>query len=142
MSGSCWEALTDVRKWLGGPPKCLGVVGKPSRMFEKPTQSPGVVGRPSRMSGSCWEAFTDVRELSGGPHGCPGVVKSPSRMTGSVRESFPDVRVFGRPSRMTGSVRESFPDVQEESGAPHGCLGVVGTPFWMFRSGRETLPNS
>ena len=75
------------------------------------------------------KALPDVRELLGGLHGCPGVVKSPSRMTGSVRDSFPDVRVFGRPSQMTGSVRESFPDVQEESGAPYGCLGVVGTPF-------------
>ena len=32
MSGSGWEALPDIREWLGGPPECLGLVGRPSRM--------------------------------------------------------------------------------------------------------------
>ena len=45
--------LPDVREWLGGPPGC-----------------PGLVGRPSRMSGSDRDAIRDVRELSGGPPGC------------------------------------------------------------------------
>ena len=34
MSGSGLEILLDVREWLGGPPKCLVVLGKPSRMSE------------------------------------------------------------------------------------------------------------
>ena len=43
MSGSCWEALQDVREWSEGPPGF-----------------PGVVGRPSRMSGSGREILPDV----------------------------------------------------------------------------------
>ena len=45
MSCSGREALEDVLEWLGGPPGC-----------------PGVVGRPSRMSGSGREALPDVQE--------------------------------------------------------------------------------
>ena len=69
MSGSSREALRNVREWSvalqnvrewsGDPPGYLGVVGRPSRMF----------GRPSRMSGSCREAIPDVRKMSGGPPG-------------------------------------------------------------------------
>ena len=29
MSVSGREALEDLRDWSGGPPKCLGVVGRP-----------------------------------------------------------------------------------------------------------------
>ena len=64
MSGSGRGTLGDVRQWSLDPPRCLGVVGSPSRM-------PGVVGRPP---------------------GCPGVVGRPSRMSGSGREALPDVR--------------------------------------------------
>ena len=49
MSGSGWETLPDVREWSGGPPRC-----------------PGVVGRPSQMSGSGREILPNVREWSGG----------------------------------------------------------------------------
>ena len=49
MSGSSQEALSEVRQWSGGPPG-----------------SPGVVGRPSRMSGRVWK-------WSGGSPECPGV---------------------------------------------------------------------
>ena len=45
MSESGQEALPDVRKRLGDPPKSQGVVEKPSRMS-------GSGGRPSQMSGS------------------------------------------------------------------------------------------
>ena len=55
MSKSGWEALPDVREWLGGPPGCPGVVGRPSRLS-------GSGERPSWMSGSCWEALLKVRE--------------------------------------------------------------------------------
>ena len=43
MSGSCWEALSEVREWSGGPPRC-----------------PEVVRRLSRMFGSGRETFLDV----------------------------------------------------------------------------------
>ena len=41
------RCVPDDRKWLGGPPGCSRVVGKPSR----------VVGRPSQTSGSGQEAL-------------------------------------------------------------------------------------
>ena len=74
MSGSGREALPNVREWSGGPPRCPGVVVKPSRMS----------GRPVRMSGSGREAIpdaqetiSDIREWLVGPPGCPGVVWRP-----------------------------------------------------------------
>ena len=45
MSRGGREAFLNVRQWSGGPPRC-----------------PGVVGRPSRMSGSGWEVLPDVRQ--------------------------------------------------------------------------------
>ena len=45
MSKSGWDARLNVREWLGGPPGC-----------------PRVVGRPSWMSGSDRVAIPDVRE--------------------------------------------------------------------------------
>ena len=57
MSGSGRECILNVREWLGDPPGC-----------------PAVVGRPFRMSGSSretlqnvWSAFPDVWESLGGP---------------------------------------------------------------------------
>ena len=32
MSGSCREALTDVKEWSGSPPRCSGAFGRSSRM--------------------------------------------------------------------------------------------------------------
>ena len=29
LFGSHWETLPDVQEWLGGPPGCLGLVGRP-----------------------------------------------------------------------------------------------------------------
>ena len=52
MSGSSREALRYVQEWSKGPPFCLGVVG-----------------RPSRMSGSGRKDLPDVRKWSGGPPG-------------------------------------------------------------------------
>ena len=74
MSASVREALRDVREWSGGPfrcpgspPRCLGVVGRISRLS-------GVGGRPFRMSGRpSWISKSGqftlpyVREWSGGP---------------------------------------------------------------------------
>ena len=45
MTGSGREALGDTREWLGGPPGC-----------------PGVVGKPSGRCRSSREAFPDVRQ--------------------------------------------------------------------------------
>ena len=33
MSGSGREAIGDLLEWSGGPTKCPGEVGRPSRMF-------------------------------------------------------------------------------------------------------------
>ena len=77
MSGSGRQAVTDVREWSGGPPRCAGVVGI-----------------PSWMSGSGREAILDVREWSetlpnfqewseDNPE-CPGVVGRPFRMSRRV----------------------------------------------------------
>ena len=71
MSGSGWEALTDVRDFLPNDQERSG-------------DHPGFVGvveRPSRICGS-----------SVGLPGCPGVVRRPSQMFGSDREALPDVR--------------------------------------------------
>ena len=84
MSGCGWEVLPDVSEWLGAPPGCPGVVGRPSQMT--------VSGLEARMGG--WEALPEVREWSGGPLGSPGVVAKPSRMSGFGREDLPDVRVW------------------------------------------------
>ena len=53
-----------------------------------------------------------------------------------------------RPSWMSESGQETLPDVWDWSGdlskCPGGspeCLGVVGRPFRMSKSGRETLLN-
>ena len=122
MSGSGREALPDVQEWLGGPPKCAGVVVRPSR----------VVGRPSWMSESGWDAFLVVWEWSGGPPGCPGVVWKPSRMSGSGREALTGGQDL---SQMSGSGREALPDDREWLGGPHvwsggpsRCPGVVVRP--------------
>ena len=73
MSRSVREALSYVRKILGGPQGCWeGLYG-----------CPVVSGRPSRMSGSSRQALQDVREWSGGAPGCPGVVGRPSWLSRS-----------------------------------------------------------
>ena len=96
MSGSGREALSDVRecsdtlqcirKRLGGPPGCLGVVE-----------------RPLRMSRSGRDGLLNVRERSVGPPEWPGVIGRPYRMTGCQG-------VFGRPSRMSGSCQYALPN--------------------------------
>ena len=98
MSGSGRETLPNDRVWSGGPPG-----------------SPGMVGRPSRISGSFWEALPDVREWSGDELGCLGVIERPSWMFGS---GGTDSRMSGRgqnticmsrrPFRLSGSGRESL----------------------------------
>ena len=80
MSGSCREALPDVREllrgsldvrewsagppgdreWLGGLSVCPGVVGRPCRKS-------GSGRKASQMSGSGRKALPDVREWAGGP---------------------------------------------------------------------------
>ena len=82
MSGSGREAFPDVWEWLGGPPRCPGVVGRPYRMSGSgPDTLPGCPKGPPGCPGR-----------SGGPAGCPGVVWMPSRMSGSGREALRDVR--------------------------------------------------
>ena len=128
MTGSGRLALPEVLKWSGGTPRCLGVVGRPSRMCRR--------GR---------EALPDVQEWSGGHLGCPGVVGWPSRMSRSSRKALPDVRVWseghlgcpgvvGLPSRMSESGRDALPDIWEWLGGPSGCLAVVGKPSRMSRT--------
>ena len=85
MSGGGGEVLWNVWEWLGGPPGCPGVVGRPFRMSRR-------VGRPSRMSVSGQETLTDARVWLGGLPGCSGVFGMPSWMTGSCRVSIPKDR--------------------------------------------------
>ena len=57
MLGSVWDALpalSDVREKSAGPPGCLGVGGSPP-------ECPGVNTWPAWMSGSVWEALPDIR---------------------------------------------------------------------------------
>ena len=113
MSGSGREALPNVRECSegypgcpGGPLRCPGVVGSPSRKF----------GRPSRMSENGLETLPVVQEWSGGPPECSGVVCRPSWMSGSCREALSDVReLSGCPLGCAGG--------------PPGCLRVVGGPL-------------
>ena len=107
------EALTDVRVWSGGPPGCLGVVG-----------------RPFQMSGCCREALPVVREWSGDPTECP------------VAPSGRPV-VVSWPSQMSESGREALPDVHEWSRGYAECPGVVWRPYRMYHSrtsGRDSGP--
>ena len=101
MSGSGREAILDVREWSGGPPGCLGVVERTSRMSGscqetlsdcgRPSQM-GMVGSPSSMSESGREAFPEFRVWSGGPPVCTGVVGMFSWMCRSGREALLDDR--------------------------------------------------
>ena len=77
-----WEAILDVRQYSGGPPGCPGA--HPGCL--------GVVGRPFRIFGSGRKALPDDQEWSVGPTRCLGVVRGPSRMSVSGREALPDVR--------------------------------------------------
>ena len=139
MTRSVWKALPDVcealldfREWSGGshgssrgPIGCLGVVGRPSRKF----------GRPSRMSGSGLETLPDV------PEGWESFWMSCRcrEALSDVREALPEVR---ETPQMPRSFRKALPflsDVREWSGDPPGCPGVVGLPSQMSRSGREAL---
>ena len=73
MSGSCREAILEVRETLPNIPEWWGgYLG-----------CPGVVGRLSRMSRSSRKALPDVQEWWGGPPGCPGVVWRGSRKSRS-----------------------------------------------------------
>ena len=96
MSGSGRVALLDVREWLGCPPRCPGVVGRPFRKF----------GRPTRMSGSVQKALpalSDVREWSGDPAKRLEVVGSPPGFPGGLT----DVREWSEnpPGSLEGPLR-------------------------------------
>ena len=91
MSWRGRESLPDVREWSEGPPRC-----------------PGLVGRPSQMSGSCWKTLPDVREWSGDPLECLGVVESRPRCPGVVVSPS---QMSGRPSQMSGSGQETLLNV-------------------------------
>ena len=57
MTGSCWQAPSDVRKWSGDPQESPGVVGRPPRM-------PGSGREAPWMSANGREALPDVRKWS------------------------------------------------------------------------------
>ena len=78
MSRSGRKTHLEVQEGLGGPPRCPGVVWKPSRMSlsgGKSYQISGSGKEACRMSVSGQEALPDIREWSGVPPGCPGVVE-------------------------------------------------------------------
>ena len=56
MYGSGRESLLNVRVWSGGPPGCLGEVGRPSRMS----------GSSQEALPNVWESLSNVCEWSGG----------------------------------------------------------------------------
>ena len=62
MSGSGRKAIPNVREWLVDPLECPGMVGWPPRCL-------GVVGRPSQISGSGRVSLPNVREWSRNYHG-------------------------------------------------------------------------
>ena len=90
MSASSREAFPDVRLWSGG---LTG--GRKAHLHVRecsegthwwsggPSRCPGVVGRPTRLSKSGRKALADVWEWSGGSPGCLGVVRRPTRNSGS-----------------------------------------------------------
>ena len=127
------EILSDVREWSGGPPRCPGVV-------ERPTKSPGMVGRQSRKSGKGRETLLEVCEgLKGPPKTWKGQMAHPE-----VRESSGytpgSLGRVGRLSQKSWSSRETLSHVWKWYGGPPGCPGVVlGRPARMSRSGRDIL---
>ena len=164
MSRSGRESLTNDRQWSGGPLKCSrsplgcsGVVGRPTRMFERHSRMSGSVlkdlpyvsrsgretlpdvSRPSRMSGSGRQCLSDVREWFGTPPdvrewsgespGCTGVVGRPCRMSGSGRKAC----------QMSGRGQKAIPNIREWSGEHAECPGMVGRPSWMSGSSQEAF---
>ena len=73
MSGSDREALPDVREILQDVSKVLPdvqeVLPEVWEWLGVPPGCPGVVGRPSRMSGSGWASLLDCRVWSGNSPG-------------------------------------------------------------------------
>ena len=63
MSGSVWDALPDVREWLGDSQGLAGMVSRPYRMS-------GSGRRPTRMSEIGREALPDVMEWLKDPPRC------------------------------------------------------------------------
>ena len=71
MSGSGREALPDVWEESRYPPECLaGLPGCP-RVLGGTPKCLEVVWRPSRMSGSGRECISNVWEWLGDPPSCP-----------------------------------------------------------------------
>ena len=83
ISGSGRVALPDIREWSGDPAKCLGVVGRPSRMSGIRLKSLLEVWETLSDVRSGRESLPDVREWSLGPLGGPEVVGRPTLMSGN-----------------------------------------------------------
>ena len=149
MSRSGREALLDVRKWSGGSPGCLGVVGRPPpdvhEWSEDATGCPGVVEYHYRMFGIGQETLPNGREWLRGSPKYARVVRRPSRKFGSVREAHSNVREtlpnFREWSRGPPEGAEWSANLSKCPGGPPGCLGLVGRPSRMSKSDRETLPD-
>ena len=118
MSGSDRESLLNVREWSEGPPRCSGVV-------ERPTKSPGMVKRQSWKSGKGWETLLEVCEGSGG-----------FMKTWKGRVAHPKVRESsGYTTGSFGKSWEALPEVWQWSVNPATCLGVVWRPSRVSESG-------
>ena len=85
MSGSCWEAIKDVRK-------CSDTLQYVRLLSGSPQRCPGVVWRPYRMSGSGWLALPDVWEWSGDHPGCPVGHHDHSQTSWSASRPLSDIR--------------------------------------------------
>ena len=60
-------------------------------------------------------------------------------MPGSGSEALPDIQEWSGDFLMFGSGREALPVVRLWLGGPLRCLGVIGRPSRISRSGRETF---
>ena len=98
-----------------------------------------------RMSWSGQKVLPGVQEWSGDPSKCLGVVGRLFWRSRSSREALLNVRKrSGDPpghSRQYPGYLIVVGDAPECPGGPPECLGVIGRPSWMSKSGREALPD-
>ena len=83
-SGSSRELFPQFQEWLEGPPKGLGVIGRPLRRS-------GSSREASQRSGIGRQALSEVREWLRVPSTVPGVVGRPSWLSGSGRVAYAEV---------------------------------------------------
>ena len=107
----CWEAVLVAREGSADPSEGPGGVSRPTRISGRGQESPEVwerVGRATLMSKMDWEAHPEILDGLGSPSRGPEAV--------------------GRPTRRFGRGQEAPPEFWEWSGSPTGDPGGVGSP--------------